>query len=79
MPQPVTPVIIRVIEDVTPEKTVANVLIEAIGLTGVFAVVAAVAGLLAGALLIWLKLARPDNSFNGQANHTRLGLDARAL
>ena len=79
MLQPITPVIVRAIEEPTRETTVADVLIDAIGLTGVFFVLAVVAGLLAGGLLIWFKRLRPDNSFNGQAEHTRLGLPPGAL
>ena len=74
--QPITPVIVRVIEQPTPETTVADVLLEAVGLTGVFVLVAILAGLIVGGVLIGLKMFRPDNSFNGRAsNHTTLGLD----
>ena len=77
--QSITPFIVRAIENTTPETTVADVLIDAIGLTSIFFLLAVVAGLLAGGLFIWFKRLRPDNSFNGQAEHTRLGLHPGAF
>jgi hypothetical protein len=47
------PIIVKLVE---PHQTnVADVLIGALGVTGVLVVIAAVAGLLAGGLLFWMR------------------------
>ena len=58
--QPTTPIIVRVPEPPTPQTSVADVLLQAIGLTGAFVVAALVAGLLIGSVLFWLR----RHSFN---------------
>lgn len=74
--QPLTPIIIEVIDKPTRETTVADVLLQAIGLAGAFVLLALVAGLLAGGVFIAMRILRPRNSFNGEASDVlRLGLD----
>jgi hypothetical protein len=47
------PIIVKLVE---PHQTnVADVLIGALGVTGVLVVIAAIAGLLAGGLLFWIR------------------------
>jgi hypothetical protein len=52
------PIIVRVVEQPIESTTVADVLIGAIGLTGLLVLVAALLGGLFGALLIGVKLLR---------------------
>lgn len=74
-PQPISPVIIKVIEQPTPEMGVADVFLKVIVLTGAFILLAILAGLLVGGLLIAFKRLRPDHTVNGQAgDRVRLGL-----
>jgi hypothetical protein len=56
--QPSGPIIVRVFEEPAKETTVVDVLLGSIGLTGVLLVIAALAGLALGALLVWLKKRR---------------------
>jgi hypothetical protein len=53
--QPTTPIIIQIPDELTPETTVADVLLQSIGITGVFVVSAFMAGLVIGGIFIWLK------------------------
>jgi hypothetical protein len=53
--QPTTPIIIQIPDELTPETTVADVLLQSIGITGVFVVSALMAGLVIGGIFIWLK------------------------
>ncbi|MBI4475736.1 MAG: hypothetical protein HY654_01100 [Acidobacteria bacterium] len=57
--QPITPVIVQVVEKPTREVGVADILLEAIGLTSLMLLGAVVFGLLFGAALIWYKFKRP--------------------
>ena len=66
--QPITPIIVQLSDAPTRETTVADVLLQAVGLTGAFIITAAVAGLIIGGILIWFKKLRPDNSINGQGS-----------
>jgi hypothetical protein len=50
--QPSDPVVVRVVETPAHETTVADVIIGALGLTGVLLLVAAIFGLLLGVLLV---------------------------
>jgi len=52
------PIIVRVMEQPVESTTVADVLIGALGLTGVLILAAALLGLLLGGILIGLKLLR---------------------
>ena len=53
--QPTTPIIIQIPDELTPETTVADVLLQSIGITGVFVVSALMAGLVIGGIFIWLR------------------------
>ena len=68
--QPTSPIIIQLPDGPTPETGVAEVLIGALGLTGVFIVGTIIAGIVIGALLFGLRKLRPEGSDGGQ----RLGL-----
>ena len=56
--QPSNPIIVRVVETPVESTTVADVLIGALGLTGVLLLAAALLGLALGGLLIGIKLLR---------------------
>lgn len=74
-PQPISPAIIRVLEQPTREMTAADVFIQVIVLTGAFLLLALLTGLLVGGLLIAIRRLRPDNAFNGEGSQRlRLGL-----
>lgn len=53
--QPTTPIVIQIPDELTPETTPGDVLLQSIGITGVFVVSALVAGLVIGGIFIWLK------------------------
>jgi len=77
--QPVTPVIIKVVSDPTPQVTVVDVLVDALGLTGVIVAGSFVLGGVAGVLLIAYKrwrAARLDEA--GATEHTSLDLSSPA-
>ena len=70
------PIIAEVIDAPTRETTAADVIIQALGITGVLLVGALLAGLTLAGLFIWVRQAAPDNPFNGSASdRLRLGLD----
>ena len=75
--QPVTPVIVKVVSDATPQVTVVDVLVDALGLTGVIVAGSFVLGGVVGCLLIaysrW-KSARSDGS--ASTDHTSLDLSS---
>jgi len=75
--QPPAPIIVEVIKQPAVETTVVDVLLGAIGLTGIFFLAAVVLGGLLGALLIWLRIVRPRYSSTpaGGTERTRLGLE----
>jgi hypothetical protein len=54
----VQPHIVQVIEEPARELTVVDVLVGAIGVTGVMFLVAVVAGLALGGLLVWMQKKR---------------------
>ena len=53
--QPTTPIIIQIPDELTPETTAGDILLQSIGITGVFVVSALLAGLVIGGIFIWLK------------------------
>ena len=75
--QPVTPVIVKVVSDPTPQVTVVDVLVDALGLTGVIVAGSFVLGGVVGLLLIaytrW-KTARAGEA--GTSDHTSLDLSS---
>ena len=77
--QPVTPIIVKVVSDPTPQVTVVDVLVDALGLTGVIVAGSFVLGGVVGILLIaysrW-KVARSEDG--GSTDHTSLDLSSPA-
>ncbi len=77
--QPVTPIIVKVVSDPTPQVTVVDVLVDALGLTGVIVAGSFVLGGVVGILLIaysrW-KVARSGDG--GSTDHTSLDLSSPA-
>jgi hypothetical protein len=75
--QPVTPVIVKVVSDPTPQVTVVDVLVDALGLTGVIVAGSFVFGGVVGLLLIaysrW-RTARAGGA--GTSDHTSLDLSS---
>ena len=75
--QPVTPVIVKVVSDPTPQVTVVDVLVGALGLTGVIVAGSFALGGVVGLLLIaysrW-RTARAGEA--GTSDHTSLDLSS---
>jgi hypothetical protein len=75
--QPVTPVIVKVVSDPTPQVTVVDVLVDALGLTGAIVAGSFVLGGIVGLLLIaysrW-QVARSGRT--GSTDHTALDLSS---
>ncbi|HJO37202.1 MAG: hypothetical protein QGF21_08580 [Vicinamibacterales bacterium] len=63
--QPTTPIIVQLPDPPTPETTVADVLLQAIGLTGAFILIAFVAGIVIGGLLFRIRRSRRDAEDDG--------------
>jgi ABC-type dipeptide/oligopeptide/nickel transport system permease component len=77
--QPLTPVIVKVVSDPTPQVTVVDVLVDALGLTGLIVAGSFVLGGVFGVLLIVYsrrKAARSDRT--GSTDHTSLDLSSPA-
>jgi len=77
--QPLTPIIVKVVSDPTPQVSVVDVLVDALGLTGVILAGSFVLGGVVGVLLIAhsrRKAARPDRA--GATGHTSLDLSSPA-
>jgi hypothetical protein len=71
-----SPIIVRVIGPPTESVTLGDVILQAMGLTGVITLIALVLGLLLGGVFIYLRSHRPDNAFNGEtANDLSLHLN----
>ena len=75
--QPITPVIVKVVSDPTPQVTVVDVIVGALGLTGLILVGSLVLGGIVGALLIARsrRLAARDGGSSG-TDHTALDLSS---
>jgi hypothetical protein len=71
--QPSDPIVVRVIEEPVHETTVADVVLGALGLTGVLLLAALVFGLLLGGLLV-LRRRRRDRRNVEEDGTQRLGL-----
>ena len=61
MQQPPAPIVVRVIEEPVKSTTVADVILGAVGLTGLLLMIALVAGALLGGVLIGVKKMRAKN------------------
>jgi uncharacterized Tic20 family protein len=70
--QPSNPIIVRVVEEPARETTVVDVLLGSIGLTGLLLLMAAVAGLALGALLVWWKKRRGVDALEIEAQTLEL-------
>jgi cell division protein FtsW (lipid II flippase) len=68
MTAPPSPIIVRVIGPETDTLTIGDVILQALGLTGVITLIALVLGAILGGLFIYLRVRRPDNSFNGETS-----------
>jgi ABC-type amino acid transport system permease subunit len=66
--QPPSPIIVRVIGPSTDAATLGDVILQALGLTGVITLLAMVLGLVLGGLFIYIRIRRPDNAFNGETS-----------
>jgi hypothetical protein len=71
--QPSDPIVVRVIEEPVHETTVADVVLGALGLTGVLLLAALVFGLLLGGLLVLLRRRRDRRNVEDEGTQ-RLGL-----
>jgi hypothetical protein len=67
MMQQTSPIIVQVVEQPVRSSTVVDVLLGAIGLTGVLVVAAVLLGLLLGGILIGLKMWRTPPTFEAGA------------
>lgn len=65
-PDAVTPTIIEVISEPARNLSMIDVAVAAFGLTGVIMVAALAAGLVAGALIIWLRQRRPVSTIEAR-------------
>jgi ABC-type dipeptide/oligopeptide/nickel transport system permease component len=75
--QPVTPVIVRIVSAPTPQVSVVDVMVDALGLTGLIVIVSLVVGGVLGVLLIVYKRWRSERT--GQTtstDHTPLDLSS---
>jgi len=70
--QPSNPIIVRVVEEPARETTVVDVLLGSIGLTGLLLLIAALAGLAMGGLLVWLKKRRGADALEIKAQTLEL-------
>jgi hypothetical protein len=68
------PIVVEVVKQppVTPEITMGEVILGAVGLTGAIMLAAALVGLLAGALVIWFKRRRDAKAPPTDPGHARL-------
>jgi ABC-type dipeptide/oligopeptide/nickel transport system permease component len=76
-PQSVTPVIIKVVPPPTQELSVVNVIVDALGLTGLIAIAAMLVGAVFGIGLILFKRWREQHSPDNGSSGIRLDLSSR--
>jgi hypothetical protein len=72
--QPRPPIVVDVVKQppVAPEITMGDVVLGAIGLTGVIMICALAAGLLVGGVFIWIKRMRDASAPPTDPGHSRL-------
>lgn len=76
-PGPQDAIVARIVSEPAADISAADVLIQAIGLTGVLLLASALLGALLGGLFIGIRILRPLNSFNGDSSDDcRLRLDS---
>ena len=73
--QPSDPIVVRVLEEPVPETTVADVILGALGLTGVLLMAALLFGLLLGFLMVARRRLRERRNQEEEGTQ-RLGLTA---
>ena len=74
--QPVQPVIVRVIDPPTQELGIGQIILQALGLTGIILVASLLLGIAAGALIIWLRVRQARTRLAGEAgDQIRLRLE----
>ena len=66
MAPPASPIIVRVIGPPTDSATLGDILLRALGLTGVITLVALLLGIVLGGLFILVRIRSPRNAFNGE-------------
>ena len=76
-PQPLTPIIIKVVPAPTPEVGVGDILIGSLGLTGVIVVSSCILGVVLGGLLVAYSRRRAERrTDNDDSDATRLNLSS---
>jgi hypothetical protein len=65
---PASPIIVRVIGPPTDSVTLGDIIMQALGLTGMITLVAIVCGFVLGGLFIALRKRHPENAFNGESS-----------
>jgi hypothetical protein len=75
-PQAITPVIVQQVPPPTQEVSVVDVIVGAMGLTGLFAIGAVIAGIAFGILLIRFKRWRERSAPSNEPSATRLDLSS---
>ena len=68
MSQPSSPILVRVVGPENDAVTLADVLLNALGLTGAIVATAVVLGIILGGLFILYRLRSPHNHFNGETS-----------
>jgi hypothetical protein len=71
-PEPITPAIIEVVEEPSASISMIEVALAAFGLTGVIMVLAVLAGVVAGALIIWFRRQRPVTTIEARGHEHNL-------
>lgn len=66
MAPPASPIIVRVIGPPTDSATLGDILLRAIGLTGVITLIALLFGIVLGGVFILMRIRSPRNGFNGE-------------
>jgi hypothetical protein len=66
---PPSPIIVRIVGPPTESVSLGDVLLQALGITGVLTLIAVVSGLLLGVLFILMRSRRPLNAFNGDTSN----------
>jgi len=75
--QPITPVIVRVVSEPTPQVTVVDVIVNALGLTGAIVAGSFVLGGIVGVLLIaFSRWQSARSGGDGTTDHTSLDLSS---
>jgi hypothetical protein len=65
---PASPIIVRVIGPATDAETLGDILLRAMGLTGVITLIALLFGLVLGGIFILVRIRNPRNAFNGETS-----------